>query len=159
MHSNQTPSISVSKVGSDKSIPMMETLKSSPAPFDTQYDSGCQFSLISKSALQLLPANTYSLGNSNKINILDFDGQGQLFNATEVRLNLFNHMLKLVVVDTNLNGVSGYSFPTRTSGGRAQGLMLHLTQAKFLFFWEVTTISVFLKRSKEISGELVYTEV
>ena len=85
----------------------MEMLEISPAPIDIHYDSGCQFSLISKSALQLLPANTYSLGNSNKINILDFNGQGQLFHVTEVKINLFNHMLKLVVVDTNLNSGSG----------------------------------------------------
>ena len=108
MHSNQSPSITVSKVGSNKSILMMETLENSPAPNDIQYDSGCQFSLISKSAIQLLSANPFFLG----INILDFNGQGQLFDATEVKLNLFNHMFKLVVVDTNLNSGSGYSFPT-----------------------------------------------
>ena len=75
-HSAKTPSITISKVGSDKSIPMMETSETSPAPLDIQNDSGCQFSLIYKSALLLLPPNTYSLGNSAKINPLDFTGQG-----------------------------------------------------------------------------------
>ena len=81
-HSDETPSITVSKVGSDKSITMMETLETSPAPLDIQYDSGCQFRLISKSTLLLLPSNTYSLGNSAKINLLDFTSQGQLFGTT-----------------------------------------------------------------------------
>ena len=85
--------------------------------------------------------HTYSLGNSNKINILDFNCQGKLVNATEVKLNLFNYILKLVVVDTNLTVDLATHF-------------LHLTQAKFLVFWEVTTLSVFPKRLKEISGEL-----
>ena len=106
------PSITISKVGFDKSIPMMETLETSPAPLDIQYDSGCQFSLISKSPLLLLPAHTYSLGNSTKINLLDFTGQGQLYETTEVKLNIYNLVLKLVVIYTNLASGSTYSFPT-----------------------------------------------
>ena len=81
----------------------MERLENSPAPIDIQCETVCQFSLISKSALQLLPAYTYSLGNSNKINILNFNSRGQLLEATWVKLNLFNHKLKLVIVDTKLN--------------------------------------------------------
>ena len=107
-HSDERPSITFSKVGSNKSIPIMETLETSPAPLDIQYDSGCQFSLISKSPLLLLPANTYSLANSARINLLDFTGQGQ-FDATEVKLNLYDLVLKLVVFDTNLDSRSTYS--------------------------------------------------
>ena len=40
---------------------------------------------------------------------MDFTGQGQLFNTTEVRLNLYNIVLKL---DANLDSGSAYSFPT-----------------------------------------------
>ena len=70
------------------------------------------FSLISKSTLQLLPEDSYSLLNSSRINLLDFTGQGQLSNTTEVKLNLYNIVLKLVVVDANLDSGSAYLFPT-----------------------------------------------
>ena len=95
---------------------MMETLEILPAPLDIQYDSGCQFSLISKST-----TNTYSLENSTKINLLDFTGQGQLFYATEVKLNIYNLVLKLVVIDTNLDSGSTYSFPTPPKWGACTG--------------------------------------
>ena len=90
----------------------MESLETTSALLVIQYDTGCQFSLISKSALQLVQEDSYSLGNSSRINILDFTGQGQLFNATEVKLNLFNIALKLVIVDANLDSESAYLFPT-----------------------------------------------
>ena len=84
---------------------MMESLETTSALLEIQYDTGCHFSLIS---LQLLPEDSYSLGNSSRINLMDFTGQGQLFNTTEVRLNLYNIMLKL---DANLDSGSAYSFP------------------------------------------------
>ena len=111
-HSDETPSITVSKVGPDKFISMMDSLETTSALLEIQYDTGCQFSLISKSVLQLLPADSCSLGNSSRINLLDFTGQCQLCNATEVKLNLYNLVLKLVVVDANLHSGSTYLFPT-----------------------------------------------
>ena len=46
------------------------------------------------------------------VNQLDFTGQGQLLNTTEVKLNLYNIVLKLVVIYANLDSGSAYSFPT-----------------------------------------------
>ena len=60
-----------------------------------QYNTGSTFSLFSKFALQLLPAHTYSTGNSSKINLLTFPGEEKLFSATKVRLKLNNRELKL----------------------------------------------------------------
>ena len=60
MHSNQTPTITVSKVGTDKSIPLVENIPVGNFSLGIQYDTGCQLSLISQSALQTLPTSMYS---------------------------------------------------------------------------------------------------
>ena len=112
MHNNEKPFFKVSKVGSDKSIPMMESLLTSSTSLEIQYDSGCWLNLISKSILQLLPAYTYSLGNSAIINLLIFTGEGKLFPATTVKLYLSNRLMELVIVDIDLNSSSAYSFLT-----------------------------------------------
>ena len=111
-HSNESPSITVSKVGSDKAIPMMDILTIKSIPLDVQYDTGCQLSLITTSALILLPQTSYSLGNSNMINLLAYNGISELLPATEVKLNLGNRVIKLIAVYSNLNCGSAYSFPT-----------------------------------------------
>ena len=45
-------------------------------------------SLISKSVLQQLPENIYSVGKSVKLWILTYAGEGQLISTTSVKLNL-----------------------------------------------------------------------
>ena len=57
MHSNQTPSVFVSKVASDRSIPLVETIPMGAFTMGIQYDTGCQLSLIS---LLALPTSMYS---------------------------------------------------------------------------------------------------
>ena len=111
-HSINYTCVSTWQDGTSKSIPMMKSLETTSALLEIQYDTGFQLSLISKSALHLLPEDSYSLGNSSRINLLDFRRQGQLFNTTEVKINLYNIVLKLVVIDVNLDSVSAYSFPT-----------------------------------------------
>ena len=48
-HSDRTPSISVSRVVSDRSIPLVENVPLGALTLGVQYDTGCQLSLISKS--------------------------------------------------------------------------------------------------------------
>ena len=66
---------------------------------------------ITTSTLQLLPKD-YSLGNSSMINLSVYSGEGQLLPATEVKLHLNNHTVKMIAVNTNLNSGSAFSFPT-----------------------------------------------
>ena len=55
---------------SDKAIFMMGVVMINSVPLDVQYDTGCQLSLITTSALKLLTETSYSLGNSSMINLL-----------------------------------------------------------------------------------------
>ena len=61
---------------------------------------------------ETIPQTSYSLGNSNIINLLTYNGTSELLPATEVKLNLGNRVIKLIAVDSNLNCGSAYSFPT-----------------------------------------------
>ena len=47
-HSDQAPSVTVSKVSSDRSVPLVETLKIYSEVIGIQYDPGCQLSLVTK---------------------------------------------------------------------------------------------------------------
>ena len=111
-HNDESPSITVSKVGSNKTIPMMDVLTVGSTKLNVQYDTGCQISLITTSALKLLPRSTYSLGSSNMINLLAYNGTSEILPATEVKLFLANQVLKLTAIDSNLDSGSSYSFPT-----------------------------------------------
>ena len=55
MHNNQVPFISISKVSTDMSVPLVETVLLGNTPIGIQYDTGCQLSLISRSALSNIP--------------------------------------------------------------------------------------------------------
>ena len=111
-HNDQSPSITVSKVGADKSIPMMDTIKIGSAILDVQYDTGCQLSIITTSALKSLPESSYSRGSSYMVNLLAYNGTSDHLPATEVELNIGGKMLKMIAVDSNLNCGAAYSFPT-----------------------------------------------
>ena len=50
-HSDEAPSFTVSKLGSNKSIPLVESIDTGSSTIGIQYDLGSQLSLISKSAL------------------------------------------------------------------------------------------------------------
>ena len=77
MHNNHTPTVYVSKVGSEKSIPLVENIPVGNISLGFQYDTGCQLSLISQSALQALPTSMYSRGTSTRVRVLSFTrGQG-----------------------------------------------------------------------------------
>ena len=72
-------------------------------------------SLISKSVLQQLPEENYSVGRSVRLPVLTHAGEGQIISTTSVRLNLIGFQLKLLAMDADLNNESTFSFPTPES--------------------------------------------
>jgi hypothetical protein len=74
-----------------------------------QYDTGCQLSLISRSALSTIPQYMYSLGPSYKMRVLTYSGKARVILTTEVKLKLLGKTLKLATIVDNLNNSSGFS--------------------------------------------------
>ena len=66
--------ISVNKIDAagdtERSIPLVETVNIGSIPIGIQYDTGCPMSLISKSVLQQLPEDIYSVTKSVKLRVL-----------------------------------------------------------------------------------------
>ena len=114
MHSNQAPFVSVSKVSADKSVPLVETMLLGNSPIGIQYDTGCQLSLISKSALSTIPRSMYSLGNSSQVKIMTYAGEGKIVLTTTVKLRIQGKTLKLSTIEENLNNGSAFSFSIPT---------------------------------------------
>jgi len=110
MHNNQAPFISVSKVSTDKSVPLVETILLGNTPIGIQYDTGCQLSLISKSALSTIPQTMYSLGSSSQVKIMTYAGEGKVVLTTTVKLKIQGKTLKLSTIEENLNNGSAFSF-------------------------------------------------
>ena len=119
MHNNQAPFISVSKVSTDKSVPLVETILLGNTPIGIQYDTGCQLSLISKSALSTIPQSMYSLGSSTQVKIMTYAGEGKVVLTTTVKLRIKGKTLKLSTIDENLNNGSPSPSPSHPSGGRS----------------------------------------
>ena len=111
MYSNQTPTVSVSKVGSNRSIPLVENIPLGAFSLGIQYDTGCQLSLISQSALQVLSASMYSQGTSSRVRVMTYAGEGKVILTTEVKLKLHGKMLKFSAIGEDLNNSSGFFFP------------------------------------------------
>ena len=97
MHSNHTPSFTISKLGSNKSIPLVDSVDTGSSSIGIQYDLGSQLSLISRSTLQELPPNMYTVGKTYHINLLPFTGEGSKVFATEVTLKLNRFKLQLYI--------------------------------------------------------------
>ena len=111
MHSNQTPTFTVSKVGNDKSIPLVENIPLGNISLGIQYDIGCQLRLISQSALQSLPTSMYSRGTSSRVRVMSYAGEGKIILTTEIKLKLHGKTLNLSAIEEDLNNGSGFSFP------------------------------------------------
>ena len=88
MHSNQTPTVSVSKVGSDRSIPLVENIPLGAFSLGIQYNTGCQLSLIFQSALQALPNSMYYHGTSSRVRLMSYAGEGKILLTSEMKLKL-----------------------------------------------------------------------
>ena len=73
-HSDEAPSYTISKVGYDKSIPLVENIYFGSTSIGIQYETGCQLSLISRSGLQPLPADMYCIEKPTRIGILAYAG-------------------------------------------------------------------------------------
>ena len=80
--------ITVYKVGSNKSIPLVETLYFGSTSVCIQYDAGCQLSLISKSALQVLLVDIYSIEKPTKVRNLAYAGEDEKILTAKVQLKL-----------------------------------------------------------------------
>ena len=76
-----------------------------------QYNTGCQLSLISQSALQTLPTSMYSQGTFSRVGVMTYAGVGKMILTSEVKLKLHGKMLKLLTIEEDLNNGSGFSFP------------------------------------------------
>ena len=108
-HNDQAPSVIVSKVSTDKSVPLVEEILVGKSYIGIQYDTGCQLSLISKSALSAIPTSWYSLGTSSKVRLVTYAGEGKTILTTEIKLKLHGKVLKLSIIEEDLNKGSGFS--------------------------------------------------
>ena len=111
MHYNQAPFVTVGKVSMNKSIPLVEDVQVGNITLGIQYDTGCQLSIISKSALSTLPKSMYSLGNSSQLRVMTYAGEGKIILTTAVKLKLPGATLTLNTIEADLNNGSGFSFP------------------------------------------------
>jgi len=111
MHNNQAPFVTVAKVTTNKSIPLLEDVQVGKVTLGVQYDTGCQLSIISKSTLSTLPPSMYSLGTSSQIRVVTYAGEGNTILTTPVRLRLPGTTLTLTAIEEDLNNGSRFSFP------------------------------------------------
>ena len=81
----------------------MDVVMIDSVPLDIQYDTDCQLSLITTSALKLLPETSYSLGTSSMINLLAYNSTSELLPAILIKLHLDNETIKVISVDSNIN--------------------------------------------------------
>ena len=88
-HSEVVQTVSVSKVVSDRCIPLLENLPLGALTLGIQYDTGCQLSLISKSVLETILNSMYSQGTSSRVRVLTYAGEGKVIFTTEVKLRFF----------------------------------------------------------------------
>ena len=109
MHSNQAHFVTIPKVSANQSVPLVETLNLGGTKIGIQYDTGCQLSLISRSALSTIPQYMYSLGPSYKMKVLTYSGKARVILTTEVKLKLLGKTLKLAMIEDDLNNGSGFS--------------------------------------------------
>ena len=110
MHYNHSPSFTVSRVSLDKSVPLVEDILVGQTKMGIQYDTGCQLSLISRSALASLSPASYTIGNSTKVKVMTYAGEGKVILTTEVKLRVQGKVLKLSIIEEDLNHGSGFQF-------------------------------------------------
>ena len=105
------PFVTLAKVNVNKSVPIVEDIQVDKVTLGVQYDTGCQLSIISKSALSALPPSMYSLGTSSQIRVMTYAGEGNTILTTPVKLRLPGVTLTLTAIEEDLNNGSGFSFP------------------------------------------------
>ena len=111
-HKDRTASVSVSRVVSDRSIPLVENVPLGGLSLGIQYDTGCQLSLISKLVLKTIPTSMYSQGLSSRVRVMTYASEGKVILTTEIKLRINGKILKLSSIEEDLNNGSGFSFPT-----------------------------------------------
>ena len=135
MHSNHTPSITISKLGSNRFIPLVESVDTGSSSIGIQYDLGSQLSLISSSTLQKLPPDMYTVVKTYHINLLPFTGDGSKVLATEVVLKLNRFKLQLYAIKDELNNISAFSIvmPNQWRACRRHSQLSHSSKIFILF--------------------------
>ena len=93
------------------------------------------------------------------INLLAYNGTGELLPATEVELKLGDKIIKVIAVDTNLNCGAAYSFPTPAKWRKQIGNDVTSHSGKVSILLEVTIITTILLSLRRISGECLYSKV
>ena len=149
-HHDETPSYTVSKVGSDRSIPLVENIYLGSTSVGIQYDTGCQLSLISRSALQTLPTDMYSIEEPTKVGIIPYAGDDETILTTEIQLKLKCCTLQLYVFEDTLNNTSPFSIlpPTQWRACTGGGKLSHTGRISILL-----GVDNFLAFPKEIDRD------
>ena len=98
MHNNQAPFLTVAKVSMNKSFPLLEDVQVGKVTLGVQYDTGCQLSIISRSALSTLPPSMNSLGTSSQKRVMTYAGEGNTILTTPVKLRLPGITLTLTAI-------------------------------------------------------------
>ena len=96
-HNDEAATVSVSKIGSDRSILLVENLALGHLSLGIQYDTGCQLSLISRSVLRTLPTSMYSQGKSTRVRVLTYAREEKIILTTEIKLKLFGLRCRLCI--------------------------------------------------------------
>ena len=143
-HNNQAPIVTVAKVDVNKSVLLVEDAQEGKITLGVQYNTGCQLSIISISALSILSPSMYSLGTSSQIRIITYAGEGKTILTTAVKLRLPGATLTLSAIEENLNNESGFSVPVPSKCRSLVGP--RNTQDRSLYYWVETIISIFPRR-------------
>ena len=108
-HKDQAPSVTVSRVSINRSVPLVEDIIVGNSQVGIQYDTGCQLSLISQSTLSAIPSSMYTLGTSSKVRLMTYAGEGTTVLTTEVKLKLHGKVLRLSIITEDLNNGAGFT--------------------------------------------------
>ena len=138
MHFNQAPFVTVAKVSMNKSAPLVEDVQVGKITLGVQYDTGCQLSIISRSALSTLPPSMYFLGTSSQIRVMTYAGEGKIILTTEVKLKLPGKRT------STMDLVSLSQSPA--NGGHRWDPQPCNTLNRSLYYWGETITSIFPRR-------------
>ena len=64
----------------------------------------------SQLALQTVPPSMYSWGTSSRVKVMTYAGEGKIILTTEIKLKLHGRILKLSLLEVDLNNGSWFSF-------------------------------------------------
>ena len=98
----------MSKVSINRSVPLVEKIIVGNSQIGIQYDTGCQLSLISQSALSTIPTSM-TLGTSSKVRLVTYAGEDKTVLTNEDKLKLNWKDLRLSIITEDLNNGVGFT--------------------------------------------------